>query len=189
LVAEPFDLEGAKRLLAEAGLAEGFAVQLNGPNDRFPNDAQVVQAVAQMWTRLGLATTVETKPRGLWLAEAAGLKYSVNLAGFSPNPEVQGMLETQIHTWDTVQGLGSANRGRFSNPAIDAIIQQSRETMDNGRRAALQQQASRAAIREQTALIPLYFVINTWAMRAGISYEARTDEMTLAMSAAMSARR
>jgi peptide/nickel transport system substrate-binding protein len=182
LTPEPFDLEGAKKLLAEAGLAEGFAVQVNGPNDRFPNDAQVVQAIAQMWTRLGLATTVETKPRGIWLAEAAALKYSVNLAGFSPNPEVQGMLETQIHTWDTTLGLGSANRGRFSNPAIDAVIQQSRETMDNTRRAALQQQATRAAIRDQTALIPLYFVINTWAMRTGLTYEPRTDEMTLATS-------
>jgi hypothetical protein len=35
----------------------------------------------------------------------------------------------------------------------------------------------------ETALIPLYFQVNTWAMRRGVTYEARTDEMTLAFSA------
>ncbi|MFZ6764413.1 ABC transporter substrate-binding protein [Pseudoroseomonas sp. WGS1072] len=179
---QPYDLEGARRLLAEAGHPQGFAVQVNGPNDRFVNDEQVVQAIAQMWTRLGLVATVETRPRGVWLSEAAQLRYSVNLAGFSPNPEVLGMLETQIHSWNTTLGLGTANRGRFSNTDIDGLIQKARQTMDNAERERLTQQATRAAIRDQTALIPLYFQVNTWAMRKGVTYEARTDEMTLATS-------
>jgi peptide/nickel transport system substrate-binding protein len=178
-----FDLEAARRLLAEAGFPRGFAVQVNGPNDRYVNDEQVVQAIAQMWTRLGLQATVEVKPRGVWLTEAAQLRYSVNLAGFSPNPEVLGMLETQIHSWDTTLGLGTANRGRFSNPGIDAIIQRARRTMDDREREGLTQEATRRALRDETALVPLYFQVNTWAMRRGVSYEARTDEMTLAVSA------
>jgi peptide/nickel transport system substrate-binding protein len=124
----PFDLDAARRLLAEAGWAQGFAVQVNGPNDRFVNDEQVVQAIAQMWTRLGIATTVETRTRAVWLSEAAQLRYSVNLAGFSPNPELLGMLETQIHSWNPQLGLGTANRGRFSDPQIDALIQRARTT-------------------------------------------------------------
>lgn len=183
LTPEPFDLPGAKKLLEQAGYPQGFAVQINGPNDRYVNDVQVVQAVAQMWTRAGLVATVETKPRGPWLSEAAQLKYSVNLAGFAPNPEVLGMLETQIATWDPARGLGTANRGRFSDPAIDAIIQRARETMDDATRARLTQDAAHRAIRDQTALIPLYFQVNSWAMRHGLAYEARTDEMTLATSA------
>jgi peptide/nickel transport system substrate-binding protein len=31
--------------------------------------------------------------------------------------------------------------------------------------------------------VPLYFQYNTWAARRGLTYEPRTDEMTLAMSA------
>ena len=184
----PFDLAEARRLLTEAGYPNGFAVQVNGPNDRYPNDEQVVQAIAQMWTRLGLATTVETKTRSMWLSEAAQLRYSVNLAGFSPNPELLGMLETQIHSWNTTLGLGTANRGRFSNPEIDAIIQRARTTINDDQRRALTQQATRMALVDQTALIPLYFPVNTWALRRGFTYEARTDEMTLAFSAGRAAR-
>jgi peptide/nickel transport system substrate-binding protein len=178
---EPFDLDGARRLLAEAGLADGFRLTLHGPNDRYVNDEQVVQAIAQMWTRAGVETRVETMPRGPYFTRASRLDFSMMLLGFSPNPEVLGMLETLIHSFDTQRALGSNNRGRYRNEAVDRLIQEARSTMDNDGRRRVTQRATQLALAE-TALIPLYFQQNIWAMRRDLDYEARTDEMTLAMS-------
>jgi peptide/nickel transport system substrate-binding protein len=178
---EPFDPDGARRLLAEAGFADGFRLTIHGPNDRYVNDEQVVQAIAQMWTRVGVATRVETMPRGPYFTRASRLEFSMMLLGFSPNPEVLGMLETLIHSFDTERALGSNNRGRYRNPAVDQLIQEARTTMDNDARRRITQRAAQMALAE-TALIPLYFQHNIWAMRRDLDYEARTDEMTLAMS-------
>ena len=62
LVPPRADPAEARRLLTEAGYPAGFQITLHGPNDRYPNDHRIVQAVAQMWTRIGIKTAVETAP-------------------------------------------------------------------------------------------------------------------------------
>ena len=178
---EPFDPDGARALLRDAGVSEGFALTLHGPSDRYVNDEKVLQAIAQMLTRIGIAVRVDAVPRSNYFTRAARLEFSAMLVGFSPNPEVIGMLETLVHSWDTALGLGSNNRGRFSDKAIDALIEKARTTVDDEARRRLTQEATRAALA-QTALVPLYFQYNTWAARSGLVYEPRTDEMTLATS-------
>ncbi len=181
LAPEKFDLAGARGLLAEAGLADGFTLTLHGPSDRYVNDEKIIQAIAQMWSRAGLTARVEAVPRATYFSRASRQEFSAMLLGFSPNPEVIGMLETLVHSFDARLGLGTNNRGRFSDSSIDALIREARTTVDDERRRALTQAATKAALA-QTALIPLYFQYNTWAMRKGLSYEPRTDEMTLATS-------
>ena len=52
---------GRKKLLAEAGYPDGFDLTIHGPNDRYVNDEKIVQAVAQMLTRVGIVSKVETR--------------------------------------------------------------------------------------------------------------------------------
>ncbi|MBN8910002.1 MAG: ABC transporter substrate-binding protein, partial [Rhodospirillales bacterium] len=59
---DPYDPAQAKKLLAEAGYPDGFGITLHGPNDRYVNDSKLVEAIAQMWTRIGVKTKVETMP-------------------------------------------------------------------------------------------------------------------------------
>ena len=59
---EKYDPEGAKKLLAEAGYPKGFRITLHGPNNRYINDSKICEAVAQMLSRIGIDTKVDTMP-------------------------------------------------------------------------------------------------------------------------------
>jgi peptide/nickel transport system substrate-binding protein len=52
-------------------------------------------------------------------------------------------------------------------------------TVDDAAREKLLQEASEIALGD-LGIIPLYYQINTWATRKGLTYVARSDEYSLA---------
>ena len=177
---EPFDPEGARKLLAEAGYPDGFGITLHGPNNRYVNDDQIVQAVAQMLTRVGIATKVETLPFSVYVGRANKLEFSAALLGWGVSTgEATYPLRSLIATNNPAKGFGTWNWGRYSNPAMDALLEQGLATVDNAKRDKLLQQATEVVIND-TGLIPLHFQVNTWAARKGLVYTPRTDERTYA---------
>jgi peptide/nickel transport system substrate-binding protein len=176
-----YDLAGAKKLLAEAGWAKGFGVVINSTNDRYPNDGQVNQAVAQMWTRLGLKATVATYPKAMYFPKAVKLEFSVLLSGNSTDTgEPLSQLQYLLNTFDPAKGLGAGNFGRYSDAKMDAILAKAAMTLDDKARNALTAQAYEYAIGEQTAVIPMLFPVTTWGMRKGLSYGGFPQEATVA---------
>jgi peptide/nickel transport system substrate-binding protein len=186
---EPFDPTGARRLLAEAGYPNGFDVVLHGPNDRYVNDAQVAQAVAQMLNRIGIRVSVETLPGNVFFPAATTggpnhtPKFSFILNGVnSGTGESSAGLRSGLGTVDAARGFGAANRGRYSNPAFDTLIERALGTVDDTQRASLLTQAIDLAIGQDVAIAPLYFQLSVWASRRGLSYTPRSDETTEMMS-------
>lgn len=181
-----YDPEGAKALLAEAGVGDGFQLTIHGPNDRYINDAKIAEAIGQMLTRIGIDTAVETMPRSVYFGRASrgspeGLpEFSFILVGWGAGSgEASSPLKSLIHTFDKDRGFGSSNRGRYSNPEVDALIEEALRTVDGAKRQDLLAKATEMAI-EDVAIIPLHFQVNTWAAKKGLRYIARTDEYTLA---------
>jgi peptide/nickel transport system substrate-binding protein len=176
-----YDLAGAKKLLAEAGYPNGFGVVVNSSNDRYPNDAQVNQAVAQMWSRLGLKTSVNAVPKAIYFPRVVKLEYSVSMAGNSTDTgEPLSQLQYLLGTYTPSKGMGAGNSGRYSDPKFDAIIDKAAMTLDDGKRNALLAEAYEYAIGQQVAVIPMLFPITTWAMRKGIVYNGFPQETTVA---------
>jgi len=183
-----YDPAGAKRLLAEAGYPDGFRLTLHGPNDRYINDAKIAEAIGQMLTRIGIATEVVTMPRSVYFKRASRggpggtPEFSFILVGWgSGTGEASSPLKSLIHTYDKARGFGASNRGRYSNPEVDRLIEDALATVDDARRAALLARATEIAI-EDVAIIPLHYQVNTWASKKGIKYKPRTDERTVAYS-------
>jgi peptide/nickel transport system substrate-binding protein len=88
-------------------------------------------------------------------------------------------LKSLIATPDRDRGMGPTNPGGYSNPKVDALIDQALGTIDDSRRAALLAEASRTAMADH-GLLPLHFEMTTWAMRRTLDYVARADQFTQA---------
>lgn len=171
--AEP---ETARKLLAEAGYPQGFQMTLAGSNDRYMNDARVVQAVGQMWTRIGVRTTVEAQPYATFIGRATRREMPAALLSWGNSTgEVSVLLSSVFSTVDAGKGRGAANRIRYSNPAMDRKLEEAEIQLDDAKREALLREASRIVI-EDGAVVPLYIQKALWAMRADLTYEARVDE-------------
>jgi len=174
------DLDRARRLLAEAGYPDGFSITLGAPNGRYLNDVRVAEAVAARWTAIGVKTRVEASQPQAFFQNRDAHRYSAYLAGWSTvGGEAGDPLRALVATPNRERGLGGTNRGRYSNPAVDTLLIEALQTIDDERRRALLGDASRLAL-DDVAVLPLYFEMAGWAMRRGLTYPGRTDQFTLA---------
>jgi peptide/nickel transport system substrate-binding protein len=172
--------EEARRLLAEAGYPQGFRITLHGPNDRYPNDFRIVQAVAQMWTRIGVRTAVETGPYASFVTRASKQDFSAFLVSWGTSTGEPGAgLRSTVASFDRERGLGSVNRARYSNPEFDRQLLAAMTVLDDAKREAMLQQATRTMV-EDVGIIPIHLQKNVWAMRSGLMHASRVDELTRA---------
>ncbi len=171
------DLAGAKSLLAAAGYPNGFGLTLHSSSDRYPGDAQVAQAVAQMLARGGIHMNgVEALPYNVFAPAATARKYSVFLFGWSSDTgNSSEALRSVLATYDPANGMGALNRARYSNPQFDATLRQAMTEFDPARRNALLADATRIAMRD-VALVPLYWQKAIWAGRKGVRFDANMSE-------------
>lgn len=178
---DPYDIEGAKKLLAEAGYPNGFKVVLHGPNDRYINDEKVLQAIGQQLARIGIQVSVEAQPNTVFAPNAS--KYSFTMAGQGcGGGEAHHGLTTLLYTPGKIPGFGGQNTGKYSNPELDALIDKIMTTVDDKQREKLEQQAE-AMVKEDAALITLYWEHSVWATKKNIRFEGRVDQWNVATSA------
>jgi peptide/nickel transport system substrate-binding protein len=176
---DPFDPARAKALLAEAGYPDGFQLTLHATNDRYPNDEKVAQAIAQMWARIGIRTEVRTLPNATFFSQAAKQTFSVLSAQYGAS-DVSMMYRALIHTFDAARNLGSANRTRHSSPRADEIAREALQTMEPEKRDALFARAGEIALREDEAILLLYYPQYVYAATGGLTVTPYSDGRFLA---------
>ncbi|HEY0837618.1 MAG TPA: ABC transporter substrate-binding protein [Azospirillum sp.] len=180
LVPEPYDPKEAERLLAEAGWPNGFALTLHAPNNRYVNDVALARSMALMLSQIGIVTRVEAMPAAEFFARASRMEFSAFFAGLNADTgEASNIMHWLVTTRDPVTGAGVSNRGQYSNPHVDALIEKALHTVDDGAREALLQEAAAAAM-DDVAVVPLFHSINTWATRRGLRITPRMDGYTFA---------
>lgn len=175
-----YDPENARRLLAEAGYSKGFSLTLGAPSGRYANDVQIAQAIAAAWSAVGVKTVVEASEAPAFFKNRDEFRYSAYLAGWNAETgDLSNALRSLAATPSREKGMGGNNRGRYSNPAMDAKLDEASRTVDDKKREALLQDASKLVFGDY-GLLPIQFEMSLWAMRKGLTYAARADQMTLA---------
>ena len=180
LKADVYDPDGAKKLLAQAGYPDGFNLTIHGPAGRYVNDEKIVQAVAQMLTRVGIVSKVETAPMGPYSGRASKQEFSFHMVGWGASTgEASSPLRSLIATFNRDKGLGAVNWGRYSNVKVDYLIEQALQQVDDENRRTMLQQATKLAM-EDLGIMPIHFQFTIWATTKNVQYTPRTDEYTLA---------
>ena len=181
----PYDPGAARKLLAEAGYPNGFGMTIACTNDRYFADAKVCQILGQMLERIGLHMKVETQPGNVLFPRLRPEinTYPLVLLGQSNSTsrDPTHVLDLALHTLDRKAGLGSSNRGGFSDPKLDQMIEAAVERIDGQREVALHDAMMYGV--EIGAVIPLYTQVVLTAARNSVVYHPRMDEQTVAQAA------
>ncbi|QXM23848.1 ABC transporter substrate-binding protein [Elioraea tepida] len=165
----PFNPDRARQLLAEAGYPQGFEVTLDCPNNRYINDEQICQAVAAMWTRIGVRTSLNAMPLANFFPKIQREDTSIYLLGWGvPTLDALYSFQSLLATRDGAPGNGIWNYGRYSNPRMDALINTMKNELDREKRTAAIHEALRL-YREDVPHIPLHHQMIPWAVRSNIS--------------------
>ncbi len=176
--ARPYDPAGARKLLAEAGYPNGFALTLSATNDRYINDARVAQALGQFLARVGIRTTVDAMPANMFFPRRAKRSFSLAMGGWGPGPRATiGMFIPWTVSTDLSRGIGGSNYGAYHSAAFDAAFLKALSDMNDASREKLLQQATRIALVDN-ALIPLYWETSLWAFKSRYTFQGRVDQIT-----------
>lgn len=176
-----YDLEGAKALLAEAGYPDGFSLTVHGPQGRYVKDSEVVQAIGQMLSRIGIRTQVDVMPWSIYSDKYARHgNFSVFLGSWGVNTgEVTNPAISLVATSNPDKGTGRYNGGGVSDPELDALLDEATATLDEEARQPILQKISEVTFNNLWTL-PLYYENTALGAKAGLNYTPRGDKYTLA---------
>jgi peptide/nickel transport system substrate-binding protein len=173
-----YDPEKARALLAKAGYPNGFQLTMHCGNDRVLYGDKMCLAYAQMLTRIGIKTDVETMPHVVWVQKVNKRDFSLAMRYWDfPSGEPSEMFRVNYHTPDPEKKMGLQNRGEYSNPKMDQEIESALSTMDDKERTDKFRALTEELVGEGAA-IPFINPNRIWAMRKGLDIEPDVDSLT-----------
>lgn len=168
------DTAAARRLLAQAGFRGGLRLELMLK----PMNHKVGKMLEGQLAAAGIELKADTVS---WDSLYRGIEqgtvpfYLYGLA-FSYGDASEGINELYSHAPGE---LGHGNSTGYSNPRLDSVIQSAFGEFDQAKRQEMLQRAV-ALVAEDLPLIPLYYQRTYYAVRPGLQWTPRSDEMVLA---------
>jgi peptide/nickel transport system substrate-binding protein len=169
------NIDGAKRLLAEAGYPSGFGVTMDCPNDRYVNDEAICTAVVSMLARIGVRVTLNAQTRARYFAEILAPRYQTSFYLLGWTPTTYDAHNTLYNIMGTRGGTrGVFNSGGWSNARFDQLTDQIAVELDATKRQQMIDEAMKIHA-DEVGHIPLHQQVVVWAARQNISLQLMAD--------------
>jgi oligopeptide transport system substrate-binding protein len=149
--ASKFDVEGAKKLLADAGYADGkglptFELKYNSGE----GNKLIAEAIQQMWAQVGIKVNLQNEEWKVFQKSRESGNYEISRHGWSAD-YVDPM--SFLDMWMTG---GGNNDAKFANPKYDELIKKAQMEKDAKTRAGYMKDAE-AILMDEMPIIPIYY--------------------------------
>ena len=132
----PYDVEAAKKLMAEAGYPNGFEVSMNCPNDRYVNDGRICQTVAANLSRINVKINLQADTKGTYFPKVLRRATSFYMLGWTPATyDAHNAMNAIMRCVDD-KGAGQFNLGAYCNPKVDELTLKVQAETDKNKRNA-----------------------------------------------------
>lgn len=158
-----FDVEGAKRLLAEAGHANGKGLPpIEIHYNTSENHRAIAEAVQQMWKKnLGIEATLRNEEWKVYMDSQSHTNYMASRSGWIGDyPDPNTFLGTFL-------SYSGNNRTGWNNPEYDRLINEADCTADEKQRYEVLQKAE-AILLDELPLIPIYYYTRVYLLQPSV---------------------
>jgi peptide/nickel transport system substrate-binding protein len=155
------DIAQAKKLLADAGLPNGFETTLYVPSGR-PTRVRLGVSAAEMLKAIGIKVNIERVPWDKFVKEIEG-KAAFYTDGFYSRPT----LDTSIYPWYDSKGSWNSTLWNYDNPAMDKVLDAARAAKTDSERRKLYDEFQKIAVEQPAGIIP-YVLNHTDAYRSNV---------------------
>ena len=163
----PYDVEAAKKLMAEAGYGAGFEVKMNCPNDRYVNDSEICQAVAANLSKIGVKINLEAETKGTYFPKILSRNTSFYMLGWTSSTVDAHNVMNPIMASPGEGGRGQFNLGAYSNAKVDELTAKVGSETDDVKRNAMIREALKIH-QDEVAHLPLHQQALSWGAKKSV---------------------
>lgn len=165
-----YDVEAAKKLLADAGYPDGFSIQLDCPNNRYNNDEKICQAAVAMLAKIGVKVKLDAIPKSQHFPKIKNRVSDFYMLGWG----VPTLDSHYVFSY-LFQTKGSWNGTGYSNARVDELtsafaVETNLATRDKQIAEAWK------IVKDDIVYLPIHHQVIAWGMSDKVDMPIRPND-------------
>ena len=158
-----YSLRKAKKLMKEAGFADGFEVTMIAPNNRYVNDEKIAEAVVSMLAKIKIKANLKTMPKAQYWDEFDAQVADIQMIGWHSDTEDSGNFTEFLGMCPNKEtGYGQYNSGNYCNSKIDELTMAAQVETDLKKRTEILKQIEQI-LYDDAAFVPFHWQNHSYA--------------------------